>query len=150
MAAMALEGIRVLDLSRLAPGPFCTMILGDLGADVIKVEGPREGRLAGMAMMGMEEEKGTAFNALERNKRSIMLNLKVEAARQVLYKLVEGADVVVEGFRPGVVKRLAVDYDTLKGINPGIVYCSITGFGQDGPYSNMVGHLKLMRASFSC
>ncbi|MDY6907764.1 MAG: CaiB/BaiF CoA-transferase family protein [Chloroflexota bacterium] len=140
MAAMALEGIRVLDLSRLAPGPFCTMILGDLGADVIKVEGPREGRLAGMAMMGMEEEKGTAFNALERNKRSIMLNLKVEAARQVLYKLVEGADVVVEGFRPGVVKRLAVDYDTLKGINPGIVYCSITGFGQDGPYSNMVGH----------
>lgn len=136
---LPLEGIKVLDLSRLAPGPFCTMILGDLGADIIKVEGPREGRLA-MVVAVEDEERAIAYNALERNKRSIVLNLKFEEGRQIFYRLAEGADVIVEGFRPGVVKRLGVDYDTVKEVNPRIVYCSLTGYGQDGPYNNLVGH----------
>ncbi len=132
-----LEGIKVLDLSRLAPGPFCTMILGDLGADILKVEGPREGRLA----LGVSaEERAIAHNAVERNKRSIVLNLKAEPARKIFYQLAERVDVIVEGFRPGVVKRLGVDYDTVKEINPRLIYCSLTGYGQDGPYHNMVGH----------
>jgi crotonobetainyl-CoA:carnitine CoA-transferase CaiB-like acyl-CoA transferase len=133
----ALEGIKVLDLSRLAPGPFCTMILGDLGADVLKVEGPREGRLDAALT---RDERGNAFNALERNKRSIVLNLKTGEAREIFFQLAEGADVILEGFRPGVVNRLGVDYGTLKGINPRIVYCSLTGYGQDGPYARRVGH----------
>ncbi len=137
---LPLEGIRVLDLSRLAPGPFCTMILGDLGADVIKVEGPREGRLAPMALLAVDEQRMTAHNALERNKRSIVLNLKSEPARHIFYQLAQGVDVIVEGFRPGVVKRLGVDYETISELNPRIVYCSLTGYGQDGPYSNLVGH----------
>jgi len=134
---MPLEGIKVLDLSRLAPGPYCTMILGDLGADILKVEGPREGRLATVMAI---EERAIAYNALERNKRSIVLNLKLEPARKIFYQLAEKADVIVEGFRPGVVKRLGVDYDTIKEINPRLIYCSLTGYGQDGPYSNLVGH----------
>jgi len=139
--SLPLEGIRVLDLSRLAPGPFCTMVLGDLGADVIKVEGPREGKLAptGRGIL-VDEERGAAYNSLERNKRSIVLNLRSEAARQIFYQLVKKADVIVEGFRPGVVKRLKVDYDTVKEMNSRIIYCSVAGYGQDGPYHNLVGH----------
>ncbi len=125
----------VLDLSRLAPGPFCTMILGDLGADILKVEGPGEDRLAVAT-----EERAIAYNALERNKRSIVLNLKSELGRKIFYQLAQRADVIVEGFRPGVVKRLGVDYDIIKGINPRLVYCSLTGYGQDGPYHNLAGH----------
>src|SRR3990170_5987445 len=134
---MALEGIRVLDLTRLAPGPYCTMLLGDLGADVIVVEEPPGvGRRfdAGMS------ERATAFNALGRNKRSIGLNLKDERAREVFYRLAEKADVVLEGFRPGVVKRLGVDYETVSARNPRIVYCSLSGYGQTGPYAGLVGH----------
>src|SRR4030042_5535535 len=108
---MPLEGIRVLDLSRLAPGPFCTMLLGDLGADVIVVEeAPGAGRRFDVGM----GERAQAFNALGRNKRSIGLNLKDERAREVFYRLLEGADVVTEGFRPGVVKRLGGEYATLR------------------------------------
>ena len=145
----ALEGIKVLDLSKYAPGPYCTMILGDLGADVIKVEeaGSPTGRRA-------EQMKGTTkppvfrefaspnspFNALDRNKRSIALNLKMAVGRRIFYQLVERADVVVEGYRPGVTKRLGVDYETLKEINHRIIYCAITGYGQDGPYRDLVGH----------
>ncbi len=142
---LALEGIRVLDLSRLAPGPYCSMLLADLGADVLLVEEPADaGGLAGRAARRLLErdvsERAMAFNALSRNKRSIALNLKNEAARQVFYKLAERADVVLEGFRPGVVKRLGVDYETLGRINPRIVYCSLSGYGQSGPYAGLVGH----------
>jgi crotonobetainyl-CoA:carnitine CoA-transferase CaiB-like acyl-CoA transferase len=142
---LALEGIRVLDLSRLAPGPYCSMLLADLGADVLLVEEPADaGGLAGQAGRRLLErdvsERAMAFNALSRNKRSIALNLKNEAARQVFYKLAERADVVLEGFRPGVVKRLGVDYETLGRINPRIVYCSLSGYGQSGPYAGLVGH----------
>lgn len=142
---MPLEGIRVLDLSRLAPGPFCTMLLGDLGADVLLVEAPADALPSGgarPALAGEDEgaERAAAFNALGRNKRSIVLNLRQEEGRRIFYRLAKTADVVLEGFRPGVVKRLAVDYETLREINPRIVYCSLSGYGQDGPYSGLVGH----------
>jgi crotonobetainyl-CoA:carnitine CoA-transferase CaiB-like acyl-CoA transferase len=141
---MALEGIRVLDLSRLAPGPFCTMLLGDLGADVIAVEAPPEalhGALSPDQVIDPDSlERARAFNALGRNKRSIILNLQNEAGRDLFYRLAKTADVVLEGFRPGVVKRLAVDYETVGKINPRIVYCSLSGFGQEGPHSDRVGH----------
>jgi crotonobetainyl-CoA:carnitine CoA-transferase CaiB-like acyl-CoA transferase len=143
---LALEGIRVLDLSRLAPGPYCSMLLADLGADVLLVEEPvaTGGRPAGQAARRLLErdvnERAMVFSALSRNKRSIALNLKNEAGRQVLHKLAERADVLLEGFRPGVVKRLAADYDTLSRINPRIVYCSLSGYGQSGPYAGLVGH----------
>ena len=141
--AMALQGIKVVDLSRMAPGPFCTMVLGDLGAEVIRVEEPGGGRMARERGAGADEDaakRNAAFNALNRNKRSIALNLKDEAARKVLHKLVRDADVFVEGFRPGVVSRLGCDYETLSEINPRLVYCSLSGYGQDGPYAGLVGH----------
>ena len=141
---MPLEGTRVLDLSRLAPGPFCTMLLGDLGADVIVVEAPPEhlhGALStDQAIDPNSLERARAYNALGRNKRSIVLNLREETARDVFYRLAKTADVVLEGFRPGVVKRLGVDYQTLRGVNPRLVYCSLSGYGQDGPNSMSVGH----------
>lgn len=140
--AMALEGIKVIDLTRLAPGPFCTMVLGDLGADVIRVEEPGGGRMArergGPAPA--EARRRAAFNALNRNKRSIALDLKHEEARGALHRLCADADVFIEGFRPGVVSRLGCDYETLSAINPRLVYCSLSGYGQDGPYSDLVGH----------
>jgi crotonobetainyl-CoA:carnitine CoA-transferase CaiB-like acyl-CoA transferase len=142
---MPLEGIRVLDLSRLAPGPYCSMLLGDMGADVLLVEAPPEAlhsvAASHLRAEGEEEaERALAYNALARNKRSIVLNLRQEEARQVFYRLAESADVVLEGFRPGVVKRLGVDYETLRPRNPRLVYCSLSGYGQDGPYAGMVGH----------
>ena len=143
---LQLANIRVIDLSRMAPGGFCTMMLGDFGADVIRVEEPGGGRI-GRARMGRsddpderEERRRAAFTALNRNKRSITLNLKVPQARDVLRRLCENADVFVEGFRPGVAERLGCDYETLSALNPRLVYCSISGYGQDGPYKSLVGH----------
>src|SRR5438309_2759608 len=134
---MPLEGIRILDLTRQAPGPYCTMLLGDLGADVIIVEeAPGAGRRMDMGMSG----RGQAFWALNRNKRSVGLNLKEPKAQEAFLRLAEKADVVIEGFRPGVVKRLGVDYEAVSARNPRIVYCSLSGYGQTGPYSNLVGH----------
>lgn len=134
--APPLAGIKVLDLSRMAPGPFCTMLLSDLGADVIKVEQPG----FGIIPLDVDEETWAAYFALDRNKRSITLDLKTEEARKVFYSLAEYSDVVLEGFRPGVVQELAVDYETLKLVNPAIVYCSLSGYGQDGPYRDLPGH----------
>ena len=141
--AMALDGIKVLDLSRLAPGPYGSMLLADFGADVTLVEAvPGVSAKLGSGPSADPEaaKRAAAYNALGRGKRSIALNLKNEAAREVFYELVRGADVVLEGFRPGVVNRLGVDYETISAINPRIVYCSLSGFGQTGPYSNLVGH----------
>ncbi|HXG41328.1 MAG TPA: CaiB/BaiF CoA-transferase family protein [Dehalococcoidia bacterium] len=133
---MALEGVRVLDLSRLAPGPFCTMLLADFGADVIVVEAP-----PGAARIGEPERAEVrALNPLQRNKRSIAINLRHPEGREAFYRLARSADVVVEGFRPGVVKRLGVDYETLSRLNPRLVYCSLSGYGQNGPYAPLVGH----------
>ncbi|MCS7207096.1 MAG: CoA transferase [Dehalococcoidia bacterium] len=142
---LPLEGYRVIDLSRLAPGPFCTMVLADLGADVLRVEEPGGGRRTRMerdlgGADAQAQRRQVAFNALHRGKRSIALNLKHPEAQRILHRLVERADVFVEGFRPGVVKRLACDYDTLKAVNPRLVYCSLSGYGQDGPYAGLVGH----------
>ena len=143
---LALEGIRVLDLSRLLPGPSGTMLLADLGADVIKVEEPEDragvGRdiLTPAGLSPEEEERYAAYNSLARNKRSIAINLKHEEGRAVLYRLVRTADAFVEGYRPGVAKPLGIDYDTLSRLNPQLVYCSISGYGQDGPYRDLPGH----------
>jgi len=142
---LALEGKKVLDLSRLATGDFCTMILGDLGAEVLKIGAPpkvggRAGGLRGTAPVGEEKRREVAYNPLDRNKKSMTLNLQSESGREIFYRLVEKVDVVVEGFRPGVAERLGIDYPTLKKLNPGIIYCSLTGYGQDGPYSQLAGH----------
>lgn len=139
---LPLEGIRVLDLSRLAPGPFCSMLLGDMGADVLLIEAPADGKLANTigGARSQDLEKAAAYNTLSRNKRSIVLNLREPDAREIFYQLAAEADVVLEGFRPGVVKRLGVDYETVRQRNERIVYCSLSGFGQTGPYSQLVGH----------
>ncbi len=139
---LALEGIRILDLSRLIPGKFCTMLLGDLGAEVLEVEAPEvaELRKSWQFSQGEESEKRAAYYAPNRNKKSIVINLKSEAGREVFYRLSQRADVIVEGFRPGVVKRLGIDYETISKLNPKVVYCSLSGYGQDGPYHTFPGH----------
>jgi alpha-methylacyl-CoA racemase len=144
MSASALEGIRVLDLSRLLPGPFCSLMLADFGADVLKVEDTGMGdyvRWAPPFHEGVEESaKGAMFLALNRNKTSVRVNLKEDAGKEVLLRLVEDADVVVESFRPGVLDRLGVGYERMREVNPGIVYCAISGYGQDGPMRDRSGH----------
>ena len=143
---LALEGIKVLDFCRNAPGMFATMILADLGADVLMIERPMDETRAAYERIvaGIEspedERRHASFNALQRNKRSIALNLKEPEALDVFHKLAADADVVVEGFRPGVVDRLGVGYEQVKAINPRAVYCSVSGYGQTGPYAQMAGH----------
>jgi crotonobetainyl-CoA:carnitine CoA-transferase CaiB-like acyl-CoA transferase len=137
--ADALTGIRVLDLSRLLPGPFLTMVLADMGADVVKVEDPKLGdylRAFPPAKGGMSGR----FLAVNRGKRSIALDLKDPAAKATFLAMVEKADVVVESFRPGVMAKLGLDYAALAAKNPKIVLCSISGFGQTGPYVDRAGH----------
>ncbi len=141
-----LEGITVLDLTRLFPGGFCTQMLADFGADVIKVEDTGAGDYIRQAppFYGGELDPGQTasalFLSLNRNKRSIRLDLKSDGGRDAFHRLARSADVVVEGFRPGVTARLGVDYETIREVNPGIVYCSITGYGQDGPARDRAGH----------
>src|SRR5579864_3674867 len=136
---MPLTGTRVLDLTRLLPGAFCTMLLADMGADVIKIEEPREGDYMRWTPPLVNGQSGL-FSALNRNKRSATLNLKSEAGRDLLLRLVEGADVLVEGNRPGVMRRLGLGWEVLHGRNPRLVMCSITGYGQDGPFAARAGH----------
>ncbi len=136
---MALEGIRVLDLTRLLPGAFCTMLLADLGADVIKVEEPRTGDYMRWTPP-LVDGQSTLFEALNRNKRSVTLNLKSDPGRGLLLALVDSSDVLVEGNRPGVMQRLGLGWDVLHARNPRLVLCSITGYGQNGPFANRAGH----------
>ncbi len=142
----ALEGVRVLDFCRNAPGMFCTMVLADLGAEVLMVERPMTGDRADYERVVAEinspedERRRTAYNALQRNKRSIALNMKEPESREIFYRLAGDADVVVEGFRPGVMDRLGAGYSKVNEINPSVVYCSVSGYGQDGPYAAMAGH----------
>ncbi|MDA0676110.1 MAG: CoA transferase [Proteobacteria bacterium] len=131
-----LEGVKVLDLSRALAGPICTMILGDLGADVIKIEPPGLGDDS-REWPPLSNGESTYFASCNRNKRSIVLDLKSEAGRAVLCKMVENADVVLENYRHGVMDRLGVGYESLKAINPMLVYCQITGFGRTGPMAEM-------------
>lgn len=126
---LALQGIKILDLTRLLPGPYGVMLLADMGADVIKVEQP-----------GFQTELMNRRPVVDRNKKSIALDLKVKEAREVLYKLTERTDVLVEGFRPEVAERLGVDYESVRKTNSRIIYCSVTGYGQSGPYKNLAGH----------
>lgn len=134
-----LDGVRILDLTRLLPGAYCTLLLADLGADVVKVEEPGRGDY--MRWMGPAiGEQSALFNALNRNKRSITLDLKDEADRALFLRLAETANAVVEGNRPGVMERLGVGWDVLHERNPRLVMCSITGYGQDGPYAGSAGH----------
>lgn len=127
-----LSGIRVLDLSRLLPGPFCTLYLAQMGAEVIKIEDPEGGDYA----------RGTPdmFDLVNRGKKSVTLDLRQEDDRTRFMALVRDADVVLESFRPGVMARLGCDYETLKAINPTLVYASLTGYGQTGPYRDRAGH----------
>jgi alpha-methylacyl-CoA racemase len=140
----ALEGIRVLDLSRLLPGGFCSLLLADFGAEVLKVEDTGMGdyvRWAPPGYEGAEESAQSAlFLALNRGKRSIRVNLKEERGRVVLLRLAGEYDVLLESFRPGVLDRLGVGYERLREENPGLVYCAITGYGQDGPFTGRSGH----------
>lgn len=129
----ALEGVRVIELTQIMAGPFCGQVLADMGADVIKVEPPETGDQTRRSM------GEPAFRAVNRNKRSITLNLKEEGDRATLYRLVETADVLLENYRPGVAKKLGADYDTLRAINPRLIYASISGFGQTGPYAQRPG-----------
>ena len=131
---LPLAHIKVLDLTRVRAGPTCVRQLADWGADVVKIEQPGRGD----GQMG-DARHGPDFQNLHRNKRSITLNLKAEAGRGVFLKLAETADVIVENYRPDVKHRLGIDYETVRAINPGVVYASISGFGQDGPYGNLPG-----------
>ncbi|WP_216831155.1 CaiB/BaiF CoA transferase family protein [Alkalihalobacterium elongatum] len=136
---LPLENIRVLDLSRLLPGPFCTLTLADFGADVIKIEDPKVGDYARWNQPQVDGHSHM-FLSLNRNKRSVALDLKTETGAKLFKRMVETADILVESFRPGVMERLGLDYETLREINPKLIYCAITGYGQDGPYSQYPGH----------
>ena len=132
-----LEGTRILDMAWQGPGAFCATMLGDLGADVIKVYEARPERRGGPLLLMYPDSP--IFPGW-RNCRTMGIDLKTEEGREVFYDLARTADVVTEGFRPGTTKRLGVDYETMKGISSRIVYCSLTGYGQNGPYRDLVGH----------
>ena len=137
---MRLDGVRVLDLTRLLPGPYATQLLADAGADVVKIEDTGAGDYARHMPPTTNEGVGAVFDAVNRGKRSVAVDLKSEAGQEAFYELVETADVVVESFRPGVTDRLGVDYETLTDHRPDLVYCSLTGYGQNGPYADRAGH----------
>ena len=141
----ALEGVRVLDLTRALAGPFCTLMLGDYGADVIKIELPGSGddtRTWGPPFIG---EESAYFLSINRNKRSLTLNFREPKAVEVFLKLAKDADIIVENFTPGVMQRLGIDYETVKETNPGIIFCSISGFGQTGPYKARPAYDQIMQ-----
>ena len=144
MSPLALEGLKVLDLTRLLPGGFCSLLLADFGADVIKVEDAGLGdyvRWAPPYYEGAEPSARSAlFLGLNRGKRSIRIDLKSGRGKEVLLRLVRHADVLLESFRPGVMDRLGVGYERLRQENPGLIYCAITGYGQDGPARDRAGH----------
>jgi len=134
-----LAGARVLDLTQLLPGPYATLLLVGLGAEVIKVEPPAGDPLRSMPPL-LSEGTSPRFAALNRGKKSVVLNLKRASERQRFVELLKSADALVEGFRPGVAGRMGVDYGALKALKPDLVYCSLTGYGQRGPYRDHVGH----------
>ncbi len=134
-----LTGLKMLDLSRLLPGPYCSLLLADLGMEVLKVEDPEQGDY--LRMIGPIRKNDSAnFLALNRNKKSMILNLKVKEGKEIFYKLIQSYDIVLESFRPGVMERLGIGYQELKNGNPRIILCSLSGYGQDGPYRERSGH----------
>lgn len=144
---LPLEGIRVLDVSQVMAGPFCCMLLGDLGADVIKVEPPTGDQTRSAMGFRLRGDDSLGFLNMNRNKRSIALDLKSAPDREIFLKLAATADVIVENYRPGVVAKLGIDYDSVAAINPGIIYASISGFGQTGPWSARPGFDLMAQAA---
>ncbi len=146
--AGALAGMRVLDVSQVMAGPFCCMMLGDMGADVIKVEPPQGGDQTRRAMgFKLKGDDSLGFLNMNRNKRSITIDLKSDEGREIFYALARTADVIVENYRPGTMKKLGIDYDTISKINPGIIYASISGFGQSGPWADRPGFDLIAQAA---
>ncbi|ELY50401.1 CaiB/BaiF CoA transferase family protein [Natronolimnohabitans innermongolicus] len=137
---MQLDGVRILDLTRLLPGPYATQLLADSGAEVIKVEDTGAGDYARHGQPRSERDVGAIFEMVNRGKKSVSLDLKSDEGTEAFYRLVESADVVFEQFRPGVVDRLGIDYETLRSYNEELIYCSLTGYGQDGPWADRAGH----------
>lgn len=135
----ALDGIKILDLSRLLPGPYCSMILADFGAEVIKIEEPKQGDYS-RTFPPFQNGYGYWHLQLNRNKKSVALDLKSPAGKEAFLKLAKTADVVLESYRPGVLKRLGIDYETVSKLNPKIVYCAITGYGKKGPLVKQADH----------
>ncbi|MEP6970997.1 MAG: CaiB/BaiF CoA-transferase family protein, partial [Betaproteobacteria bacterium] len=151
--AGALSHLKVLDLSRVLAGPWCTQMLADMGADVVKVERPAEGddtRHWGPPFMpdadGNETTQATYFNGTNRNKRSITIDLSKPDGQALVRQLAQRSDIVVENFKVGGLKAYALDYTSLKVVNPRLIYCSITGFGQDGPYAERAGYDLMIQA----
>jgi crotonobetainyl-CoA:carnitine CoA-transferase CaiB-like acyl-CoA transferase len=138
MPYLPLTGVRILDLTRLLPGPYCTLLLADLGAEVIKIETPLAGDYARLAPphLGLS----SIFQATNRNKKSVAVNYRNPRGREILQQLAAASDVVFESFRPGVVKRFGMDYDSVRALNPRVIYCSLSGYGQSGPYRDRAGH----------
>lgn len=135
-----LAGLKVLDFSTLLPGPFATMMLADLGAEVLRVESPSRPDMVRLMPPLASDGNSAAHGYLNRSKRSIAIDLKSPDGVDIIKRLVKDYDIVVEQFRPGVMDRLGVGYEALKAVNPGLIYCSITGYGQDGPYKDRAGH----------
>src|SRR6266545_5886012 len=143
-----LHGIRVLDLSRVLAGPYCTMVLGDLGADVIKVESPEgdETRGWGPPFAGEARGESAYYLCVNRNKRSIVVDFKTEDGRATLHELIKHSDVLLENFRPGTLGRFSLDFESASAINPNLIYCSISGFGQTGPLRDKPGYDFMIQA----
>ena len=141
-----LEAIKVLDLTRVVAGPYCTMILGDMGADVIKVEHPKNGDDSRGFAPPYQGDQAAYYLSVNRNKRSLTLDLKSPKGQDILWQLIEGSDVLVENFRPGVMARLGFRYEDVARRNKGIVYCSISGFGQTGPQRDRPGYDVIVQA----
>ncbi len=146
--SLPLSGMRVLDVSQVMAGPFCCMLMGDLGADVIKVEPPIGGDQTRGAMgFKLKGSDSLGFINMNRNKRSVALDLKTDDGRAIFYELAKTADVIVENYRPGTMKKLGIDYDTIRALNPGIIYASISGFGQTGPWADRPGFDLIAQAA---
>src|SRR5207244_9800594 len=140
LMSQPLSGIHILDLSRLLPGAYASQMLADFGADVIKVEEPGSGDYGRFMPPQGPGGMSLYFTVINRNKRSITINLKAEQGREIFLRMVHHADVVLESFRPGVMERLGLGYEQLKELHPGIIYCAISGYGQEGPYRLRAGH----------
>jgi crotonobetainyl-CoA:carnitine CoA-transferase CaiB-like acyl-CoA transferase len=140
-----LNGIRVLDLSRVLAGPYCTMVLGDLGADVIKVESPDGDETRGWGPPFMEGESAY-YLCVNRNKRGMVVDFKTDKGRAIIHSLIKQSDVLVENFRPGTLARFFLDFDSVSTLNPNLIYCSITGFGQTGPLRDKPGYDFMIQA----
>ena len=137
--ALPLEGVRVLDLTSVMAGPYCSMLLGDMGADVIKIESFPDGDTS-RGFVPQIRGESYCFTVLNRNKRSLAIDMKSAKGRNIVHQLAKRADIITENFRPGVVKKLGLDYESLRSANPGLVYASMSGFGQTGPYAGRGGY----------